>query len=51
MPETLKENTADASAATAAVPAPTVEVGKARSLWSDAWHDLRRSRCSSSRLS
>ncbi|MGC4944615.1 ABC transporter permease [Streptomyces sp. DT224] len=43
MPETLKETSADASAPIAAVPAPTAEVAKARSLWTDAWYDLRRS--------
>ncbi|MFE2021138.1 ABC transporter permease [Streptomyces sp. NPDC059499] len=42
MPETLKETTADKPEAVAA-PAAVAPVGKPRSLWSDAWHDLRRS--------
>ncbi|MFC9943776.1 ABC transporter permease [Streptomyces pratensis] len=42
MPETLKETSAEKSAEVTA-PAATVPVGKPRSLWSDAWHDLRRS--------
>lgn len=50
MPETLKETTADKTEAVAA-PVAAAPVGKPRSLWSDAWHDLRRSRCSSSRPS
>lgn len=50
MPETLKEATPDTPGAVAA-PVATAAVGKPRSLWSDAWHDLRRSRCSSSRRS
>ncbi|WP_329040336.1 ABC transporter permease [Streptomyces sp. NBC_00178] len=43
MPETLKETAADAPAGTAAPQSATAAVGKPRSLWSDAWHDLRRS--------
>ncbi|MFI8002251.1 ABC transporter permease [Streptomyces sp. NPDC086010] len=43
MPETLKETAADAPAGTAAPQPATAAVGKPRSLWSDAWHDLRRS--------
>ncbi|MFE1185181.1 ABC transporter permease [[Kitasatospora] papulosa] len=42
MPETLKEATPDTPGAVAA-PVATSAVGKPRSLWSDAWHDLRRS--------
>ncbi|MFJ8445741.1 ABC transporter permease [[Kitasatospora] papulosa] len=42
MPETLKEATPDTPGAVAA-PVATAAVGKPRSLWSDAWHDLRRS--------
>ncbi|MFJ4838719.1 ABC transporter permease [Streptomyces sp. NBC_01166] len=42
MPETLKEATPDTPGAVAA-PAAASPVGKPRSLWSDAWHDLRRS--------
>ncbi|MFD6275767.1 ABC transporter permease [Streptomyces sp. NPDC060209] len=42
MPETLKETTAETPEAVAA-PAAVAPVGKPRSLWSDAWHDLRRS--------
>ncbi|MFD3608527.1 ABC transporter permease [Streptomyces atroolivaceus] len=42
MPETLKGTPAGTSAEVTA-PAPSAKVGKPRSLWSDAWHDLRRS--------
>ncbi|WP_327115065.1 ABC transporter permease [Streptomyces sp. NBC_01341] len=42
MPETLKEATAETPGAVAA-PVAVAAVGKPRSLWSDAWHDLRRS--------
>ncbi|WP_203182274.1 ABC transporter permease [Streptomyces pratensis] len=43
MPEALKETAAEKPAEPAAAPAPAAAVGKPRSLWSDAWHDLRRS--------
>ncbi|MFI2778522.1 ABC transporter permease [Streptomyces sp. ALB3] len=43
MPETLKETTAETSVEATAAPAPAAKAGKPRSLWSDAWHDLRRS--------
>jgi oligopeptide transport system permease protein len=42
MPETLKEATPD-TPGTVAAPVAASPVGKPRSLWSDAWHDLRRS--------
>ncbi|WP_031083296.1 ABC transporter permease [Streptomyces sp. NRRL WC-3549] len=43
MPETLKETTATDTAKAPEPVSATPKVGKPRSLWSDAWHDLRRS--------
>ncbi|MFJ9027895.1 ABC transporter permease [Streptomyces sp. NPDC102274] len=42
MPEALKDTVKDQPAETPAAPRADGKVGKPRSLWSDAWHDLRR---------
>ncbi|MFE3141770.1 ABC transporter permease [Streptomyces scopuliridis] len=42
MPEALKDTVKDQPAATPVAPPADGKVGKPRSLWSDAWHDLRR---------
>ncbi|MCP3820755.1 ABC transporter permease [Streptomyces sp. A3M-1-3] len=42
MPEALKDTVKDQPAVETPVNQPVAKVGKPRSLWSDAWHDLRR---------
>ncbi|WP_455358656.1 ABC transporter permease [Streptomyces sp. SYSU K21746] len=42
MPEALKDTVKDQPAVETPVNQPVAKMGKPRSLWSDAWHDLRR---------
>ncbi|MEV4972668.1 ABC transporter permease [Streptomyces scopuliridis] len=42
MPEALKDTVKDEPTAAPVAPRADGKVGKPRSLWSDAWHDLRR---------